>query len=312
MPIDEVLSEIGVKRDAVKQHDHFIHAETAYQLIDSAARSAKDRYLGVHVGEAMDFTKIALFFEAVKEAQTLGEFFVRYLAQIPGAASSVQHTLNINGAVAEFETHRRIRKPKNSPAQSDGFGLSYIVRLFEAFSSTTWVPSQVTVKANHVEAIPPNYKGMHLVKDPTVTLRISFPSEWLLRRLQMNSVLTTREHDAPKYDGNIQSTTGAIRLLLEGCDLAVEVRAELIARQLGVTERSLRRRLILEGTTLTREINSYKLESAQFALANGNAKVAEISAQLGYSTTANFSRFFKTETGVSPRQYRNINSFDSG
>jgi AraC-like DNA-binding protein len=305
LSIDAVLAEVGVTRDTVKQPDHFIHAETAYKLIDSAAKSAKDRFLGIHVGETLDFTQIALFFDAVKEARTLGEFFVHYLARIPGASSSVQHTLTLNGSAAEFETHRRIKSPKNSPAQSDGFGLSYIVRLFEAFALELWTPSQVTVSANHIEVVPPNYKGMRLEKDKAVTLKVRFPSAWLLRQLQLNSVLATKGSDGPKYEGDLQSVAGAIKVLVEDHKIASQVDADWIAGQLGISLRSLRNRLQKEGTTLMRELNASKMDIAKQALASGDGSVSAIAERLGYSATANFSRFFKTETGETPREYRN-------
>ena len=59
-----------------------------------------------------------------------------------------------------------------------------------------------------------------------------------------------------------------------------------------------------EGTTLTHEIHQLKLDIACAALKDPDRSISEIAADLGYHEAANFTRFFRSQTGMSPRAYR--------
>ena len=47
-----------------------------------------------------------------------------------------------------------------------------------------------------------------------------------------------------------------------------------------------------------------RFDLAKQLLANENARITDISLELGYSSTGNFSRAFHKWAGVAPRQYR--------
>ena len=46
------------------------------------------------------------------------------------------------------------------------------------------------------------------------------------------------------------------------------------------------------------------IESAISKLASGTAKIAEVSAELGFSAQSNFTRFFQQQVGIPPSEYR--------
>ncbi|MFY9314330.1 MAG: AraC family transcriptional regulator [Burkholderiales bacterium] len=46
------------------------------------------------------------------------------------------------------------------------------------------------------------------------------------------------------------------------------------------------------------------VESAIAKLASGSAKIAEVSAELGFSAQSNFTRFFQQQVGIPPSEYR--------
>lgn len=82
--------------------------------------------------------------------------------------------------------------------------------------------------------------------------------------------------------------------------------AASIAREMGMSERTLYRRLAKEGLTF-REV----LEQAQSALAkdllrDSNASIAEIAFLTGFSEQSTFSRAFKRWVGQAPAQFRQV------
>lgn len=58
------------------------------------------------------------------------------------------------------------------------------------------------------------------------------------------------------------------------------------------------------GTTLKTYIDEQQMEAAKELLANSPNTIREISFQLGYSDSHNFSRAFKRITGMTPKDYR--------
>jgi AraC family transcriptional regulator len=46
------------------------------------------------------------------------------------------------------------------------------------------------------------------------------------------------------------------------------------------------------------------VESAIAKLSSGSAKIAQVSAELGFSAQSNFTRFFQQQVGIPPSEYR--------
>jgi AraC-like DNA-binding protein len=79
--------------------------------------------------------------------------------------------------------------------------------------------------------------------------------------------------------------------------------AASVGRQLGMSARSLHRRLREEGTTLRRLLQALRRELAERYLAEG-ASINETAFLLGYSEASAFQRAFRRWTGSTPAAYR--------
>ena len=77
-----------------------------------------------------------------------------------------------------------------------------------------------------------------------------------------------------------------------------------ITRQLGISERTLRRRLKSVGTSYNEILKQMRANAAKNLLQDGMVTVDRVAAQLGYSESANFRHAFKRWTGHSPQSYR--------
>jgi AraC-like DNA-binding protein len=77
-----------------------------------------------------------------------------------------------------------------------------------------------------------------------------------------------------------------------------------IARQLAMSERSLRRALADEDTSFRAVIDEVRRERAEALLGQGDLSLAEIAFALGFSEHAAFTRAFRRWTGHSPQQRR--------
>jgi AraC-like DNA-binding protein len=85
-----------------------------------------------------------------------------------------------------------------------------------------------------------------------------------------------------------------------------------IARRMGVSERTLRRRLKSGGTSYNTILREMRAAVAKNVLLDRMVTVDRIATQLGYSETANFRHAFKRWTGHSPQSYRSAVSLEQG
>lgn len=94
------------------------------------------------------------------------------------------------------------------------------------------------------------------------------------------------------------------RLIPEG-----RSRIESAAMMVGISVRTLQRRLAVTGVSYSELVDEVRLASALALIDDRSIKLSEIARRLGYADAANFDRAFRRWTGFSPSQVR---AFDRG
>jgi AraC-like DNA-binding protein len=77
-----------------------------------------------------------------------------------------------------------------------------------------------------------------------------------------------------------------------------------VARAMGVSERTLRRRLSGEGLSLLALVEEQRRDRALLLLRDGALSLEEVAGRLGYASAQSFERAFRRWTGVTPGAYR--------
>ncbi|MCO6185159.1 AraC family transcriptional regulator [Rhizobium sp. L1K21] len=83
-----------------------------------------------------------------------------------------------------------------------------------------------------------------------------------------------------------------------------KVTAPYVARQLGISARTLHRQLAAHGAKFRELKNSVLLDSARLLLSDNRYSVTEAAFVLGFSETSAFSRAFRELSGLSPAQFK--------
>ncbi|HEX3101610.1 MAG TPA: helix-turn-helix transcriptional regulator, partial [Pyrinomonadaceae bacterium] len=79
---------------------------------------------------------------------------------------------------------------------------------------------------------------------------------------------------------------------------------EAIARQLGVSQRTLARRLAMEKLNFSTVLEDLKIDLAHRYLAENDLSISQIAWLLGYQEVSSFTHAFKRWSGKTPRQVR--------
>ena len=78
----------------------------------------------------------------------------------------------------------------------------------------------------------------------------------------------------------------------------------LVARALGVSVRSLQRRLAEEGRSYHGLVDETRKDAAERYLSNSSLSIGEVAFLLGYSEAAAFHRAFRRWSGATPQEFR--------
>ena len=78
-----------------------------------------------------------------------------------------------------------------------------------------------------------------------------------------------------------------------------------VAKRLGVSPRTLQRRLADNNLTHSQVVNQTRIAKACLLLGRQNVHISDIARETGFATHSAFSRAFQSWTGTSPRAFRN-------
>lgn len=76
------------------------------------------------------------------------------------------------------------------------------------------------------------------------------------------------------------------------------------AKELRTSERTLKRRLMEQGTSFAELLDTARKERALMLLKSGDLPLADVAEQVGYTELSNFTRAFRRWTGVTPHKFR--------
>src|SRR5262245_90658 len=79
---------------------------------------------------------------------------------------------------------------------------------------------------------------------------------------------------------------------------------QLVAEVVGMSARTLQRRLHAEGLTFARVVARGRFAEARRLLGDPARKIIDVALDLGYSDHAHFTRAFERWTGIPPREFR--------
>jgi len=108
----------------------------------------------------------------------------------------------------------------------------------------------------------------------------------------------------PSDLGNGWDFVTALRALIRPYLAQGHPHLSLVAEIVGMSERTLQRRLVESGTRYSEIVQDARFSIASDLLADSDLNIADIAFAAGYNNAPHFSRAFKRLTGMTPRDYR--------
>jgi AraC-like DNA-binding protein len=244
-------------------------------------------------------------------SRDLGEALDRAARFLRLVLAELRVTVTRDGPEARIEIAevRRLRPLPDDAARV--FAFEWLLRLLHGLASWFAAKPLGLAEVRFPYAPPPHAADYALI----YTAHASFHGKTLVATLDPGALgLPVRRNEAD-LAAFLDGAPGKIAMLYRrDREIARAVREVLArslatpleetARALGLSERTLHRRLQEEGTSFRDVKDGLRREIALARLERSDASVAEIAAELGYSEPSAFFRAFQGWTGVAPSAHR--------
>jgi AraC-like DNA-binding protein len=238
----------------------------------------------------------------VSASETVGVALQR-LARYYGVLSSgTRHVVRPDAITIELaHAHRR-------DAVIESFAVAVVASFLRRETDGAWRPARVELR-QAAPSIALARAHEHALGAPVVfgsscnAIAFSPASAALPMRgadPDLARILETHAHEILRRD---EQQAAQLRERVAGCLLHGTAKAEDVAAKLGLSERSLRRRLAAEGTSFADVVAGQRSHAALHLLADDRLRLPDVADRLGYATAASFGRAFRRWYGVSPRAY---------
>jgi AraC-like DNA-binding protein len=275
------------------------------RLWASAYRQAQRDEFAIEAGLALPFGAFGLMDYLSASAATLGESCEALARHIHNVSS--ERTLETESREGEFRLRLVSADPGVATPAEDDFMLGVLLgRLrgrVDGFSLAAVrlrrAPPECASRFAELFEAPVSFG--HAVATLCLPLRLreaqlSSADPWLRRTLE--SLLPPGESSA---NGSAleRSLRGCLRELLPERKFG----AAKVASSLGMSERSLHRRLREHGQSYQGMVDVFRREEAERLLLDGRVDMAEIAHRLGFADQSAFSRAFRRWTCMAPRAW---------
>ncbi|MCP3379654.1 AraC family transcriptional regulator [Bradyrhizobium sp. CCGUVB4N] len=309
---DGLLSRAGLTREQIEDRKARLGAESQIRFLELGAEVLQDDTLGFHLARDFDLREIGLLYYVAASSGTVAEALSKaerycYLANegvsLRFAAKDMTIALRYVGVNRRSDRHQI------------EFWLTTIIRINRALTNRRLVPSRVRV-AHRRRTTPAGIKsfmGCEIEFGCDVD-EITFPTSTGLIPIEsadhyLNDLLVTYCEQALAHR---KSGAASLRSSVENAIAPLlphrEARVEEIARRLGMSHRTLARRLALEGVTFSGILDEMKIDLAKSYLKDNELPISQTAWLLGYGEVSAFTHAFKRWTGMTPRQWRTLDT----
>lgn len=302
----ELLAEAGLREVDVVDRDGYLPLRAQVELGQALARRRPGVNLGLVGLDYFRVSTLGVLGYVVSHCATLGEALAAFARYQTLLSPAVRWRIDTGG-------RPRVRIEAAQPLQGLGFPLETQVGAWvvigRQLTEREWSP--VRVRLRHRPAGPAHELAERLgcpVEFGAEVNELELPASVL--ELPVVGARPELQPSLARLVESLQSPAGAeefserVRaLLLEELPRGLTTKDEA-ARRLGVSPRTLGRRLHDDGTSFRELLEEVRRRLAQAWLADPSVAIHEIAYLLGYSDPSAFHRSFRRWTGRTPAAWR--------
>jgi AraC-like DNA-binding protein len=306
---ESLYEAVDFDPSALKDPDNRMPFAQLVALYEKAAELTGDDNFGLHVGQSVDLSAFDVVGYCALNSSTLGAACARVARY---------HSIWTDGALFTLEpanetsaiVYSYLDTSLGERRQDSEMTLATVTTLCRNLAAPDFHPTAVEFQHAAPVDVSEHVRLFNCpVKFGAAANRLSFPSGFLTLPIakadaSLCALLDRHAEDLltkyPPRDSLIDQVRAAIADEVRGGEPSLE----RIADRLGLTPRTLQRKLQELGTSYNDVLDQMRRQLAMRYLREPQMAICEVAYLLGFSETSSFHRAFKRWTGVTPKEFR--------
>jgi AraC-like DNA-binding protein len=304
-----LLAKAGLTEGQVLDRTARIKVRNQIDFLELVARAVADPFLGFHLAQTCDLRELGLLYYVGASSKTLGDAWrrgARYTSVVNEGLSL--RYIEGHAVTLAFDY---VGVPRHIDRQQIEFSMTALVRFCRRLTGRELAPSRVGFahRRNEDTSELSAYFACDVAfgatadqatfdaafRDLPIVTADSHLNELLIGYGE--EVLARRSMHRGSFRSQVENAM--VPLLPHGT-----ARAGEIAKDLGVSQRTLARRLAVEGATFSEVLEGLRSDLARQYLADEGLTISQVAWLLGYQEISAFTHAFKRWTGMTPREAR--------
>lgn len=312
--LEPLLLRGGLTMDQINDPEQRISARSQIAFLEAAAEVLDDHFLGLHLAKEFDCRDIGLLYYVMASSDTLGDALRRAsrYSRITNEAIVLQYRQGREPAVR----FSYMGVPRHADRHQVEFSMIAVIRV-SRLTGRSLIPKRVSLAHLRTKGVSnfASFFGNHVEFGSSVD-EIVFPAgsaEWALVNAdqRLNKILvkvceeslSARNNKASGLRATVENSISP--LLPHG-----QARVAVVAKRLGMSERTLSRKLAAEGVTFAEILQQLKASLARRYLEEERLPISEIAWLLGFEELSSFSHACRRWLGRSPRELRSMRGYN--
>jgi AraC-like DNA-binding protein len=309
-PVEDLLAQAGLTDSDLGTDSARIPFAKHAAFFELAAEVTGDDCFGLHFAQTREIPDAGIVGYVGLSSPTLSDAYKnisRYVRVASDATVLSTDMLDADGALRWWVTEL----PSPKPRQCLEFTGAQIVRGMRDLTGRSLVPVSVSFahpRTEHIEEFENCFRcpvrfgreeNVVQIKLSDLQIPLAASDDRLLTVLRglCEDALSRRGHRPLSLVEKVEHTIAD--RLAKG-----EAKLDIAASELGMSPRSLSRRLAESGTSFNRIVEDLRQKLATRYLGESGLRLAEISFLLGYTDVSSFNHAFKRWTGKTPSAFR--------
>ena len=309
VPVVPLLRRVGLTPEVIADPEERLSVRSQVALLDEAAIALKDDRLGFTLAHDFEPRELGLLYYVMASSQTLGDALKR--------VARYSHITNEALVVGYREGNRLIISlsysgiPRHSERHQIEFCMFAVLRICRVLTGQNLVPQHFWISHHRSGA------NSEMARFVGTTLEFGADNdEFALnanaRELPLNHADTYLNDLLLKYCeaalADRRGDTSQLRTRVENAISSLlphgRVLVEDVARTLGMSKRTLARKLSDEGLNYTEIFQQLRRDLAVSYLGDRKLQISKVAWLLGFNEVSTFTHTFKRWTGKTPSQMR--------
>jgi AraC-like DNA-binding protein len=292
----EFFQRLGISPNIFQDPDVYLPRSLCFHIANEMVAATTDPFGGAYVGHMTELRSLGAWGKSILRSADLA-----HACELAATNVSMLH----QGSTVRFMTQgRTARIVYRFTGRYDMDPRQFIYGSLAVLRKVPLMAGEPSAIRVHLTA--PRTRGDEALEEclgPNIEMGAEYDMIEFDREL-LDMPLQVQTDEASKVTEAIRSAIDAASLLIERLPDHRQLKLNAIAKRLGMSARTLQRRLKFCGVDFEELLDETRRSEALRLISEGEHTMTEIAYSVGYSDPAHFTRAFKRWTGEAPSRFQ--------